>query len=141
MVCLTNSVMAQSPTVVGASAGASVNSTIDPDFVVYRDVMVSMRDGVRLATDVYLPSPNGVVDPAARFPIVLIRTPYDKSVQDTPIGAASYLPKHGYAVVVQDVRGTSRSEGVFEPMVNEGWGTKEDGRDDRLARPSAVEQR
>jgi uncharacterized protein len=127
---LSNSALPQSPTAENASA-AAVHDPLraDPDFVVYRDVMVPMRDGVRLATDVYLPSRNGFADPTARFPIVLIRTPYDKLLPDTPVGSASYLTKHGYAVVIQDVRGTNRSEGVFEPMVNESWGVKQDGAD------------
>ncbi len=74
--------------------------------------LVAMRDGVRLATDVYLPSRNGA--PAAgHFPAVLERTPYNK----TAIGAAArWLNPHGYAVVVQDVRGRYASEGHWEPL-------------------------
>lgn len=76
--------------------------------------MVRMRDGVRLATDVYLPE---TVEPTE---VVLIRLPYDKA------GDYTYMPKiaphfttAGYAVVVQDVRGKFRSEGVALPWVNE----------------------
>ena len=45
---------------------------------VMRDVMVAMRDGVRLATDIYLPTRDGVVV-ADRLPTVLERTPYNKT--------------------------------------------------------------
>ncbi len=127
---LANSAMAQSPTErnTGDSAPKSAQPAMDPNVVVFRDIMVPMRDGTRLATDVYMPSQNSVVDPSARFPIVLVRTPYGKANAE-PLGATSYLPQHGYAVVVQDVRGTNHSDGVFEPMLNESWGTKQDGAD------------
>ena len=43
------------------------------------DVMVRMRDGVRLATDIYRPARNGKPVPG-RFPVILERTPYGKTV-------------------------------------------------------------
>ena len=43
------------------------------------DVMVRMRDGVRLATDVYRPARDGRPLPG-RFPVILERTPYGKTV-------------------------------------------------------------
>src|SRR5437868_4618340 len=43
------------------------------------DVMVAMRDGVKLATDIYRPARNGVPAPG-RFPVILERTPYGKTV-------------------------------------------------------------
>jgi putative CocE/NonD family hydrolase len=63
-------------------------------------VNIPMRDGVRLATDVYLPARP------SRHPAVLIRTPHDKSGRQTAIRdqARSYCER-GYAVVAQDVRG------------------------------------
>ena len=122
--CLATSARSQSPTERNTAATPdSVQPSIDPNIVVFRDILVPMRDGTRLATDVYLPSRNSVVDPSARFPIVLVRTPYGKASAE-PIGATSYLPKHGFAVVVQDVRGTNHSDGLFEPMLNESWGTR-----------------
>src|SRR5690554_3293846 len=84
------------------------------------DVMVPMRDGVKLATDVYLPATGGraVEGP---FPTVLVRTPYDKTrVSDhASIVRVRDYAYHGYAVVVQDCRGRSNSEGEFYPFVNE----------------------
>lgn len=77
--------------------------------------MVTMADGVRLSTDVWLPSTPGL------FPVILVRTPYGKRGR-----IEQYFPYicRGYAVVIQDVRGLYESEGVFVPFVNEG----EDGR-------------
>lgn len=74
-----------------------------------------MRDGVRLSANVFRPGAPG------RYPAVLLRTPYDKG---TAITAAyqSYV-NHGYAVVVEDVRGRYKSGGKFEPInqdVNDG---------------------
>jgi len=43
-----------------------------------RDVMVEMRDGVKLATDLYLPAKNGRAV-AQKLPAVLMRTPYNKA--------------------------------------------------------------
>ena len=77
-------------------------------------VMVPMRDGVRLATDVYLPPSPG------KIPTVLLRLPYDKC------GEYSFVPKiaerfnaEGYAFVAQDVRGKFRSEGSFRALIHE----------------------
>jgi len=77
-----------------------------------RTFMVAMRDGVRLATDVYLPARNG--SPAAgKFPAVLERTPYNKNASNA---IARALVTHGYAIVVQDVRGRYASEGRWVPV-------------------------
>jgi len=78
-------------------------------------VPVPMRDGVRLSANVFRPSPTG------RFPTILVRTPYDKGDALTP-NYQSFL-NHGYAVMVQDVRGRYKSGGVFEPInqdINDG---------------------
>ena len=76
--------------------------------------MVPMRDGVRLATDLYLPEKsNG-------GPVVLIRTMYDKASLFTFVPlTAEYLNNHGYTVVAQDVRGKGMSEGSFEFLKQE----------------------
>ena len=67
---------------------------------------VPTPDGVRLATDVWLPDRPG------RMPTVLIRLPYDKL---GPFAMVPWIARellgHGYAVVTQDVRGKIRSEG------------------------------
>ncbi|RMI14827.1 CocE/NonD family hydrolase [Sinorhizobium meliloti] len=99
-------------------------------------IKISMRDGIKLATDVYMPDGRGP------FPIILIRTPYNKNdlrprwvaqasslVVYTDRGCAEgqcsgnrlvndYLAA-GYAVVIQDVRGRFESDGVFRNTKNE----------------------
>jgi predicted acyl esterase len=77
-------------------------------------VMVKTRDGVRLATDVYLPPRPG------RYPTVLVRLPYDKCGRYTFMPqVAPHFTDRGYAFVVQDVRGKFRSEGPTVPYVHE----------------------
>ncbi len=98
--------------------------------VVARGVMVPMRDGVTLATDIYTPSNDGVNSSPGRFPTLLLRTPYGKAdwaarPSTTPVASIATLHpdtanRHGYVIVFQDVRGTHESGGVFEPMLNEG---------------------
>ncbi|MBI4200691.1 MAG: CocE/NonD family hydrolase [Chloroflexi bacterium] len=85
----------------------------EPTYEVHveRDVMVTMRDGVRLATDVYRPAVSG--RPVERpFPVVLQRTPYDKG-SERMVAQARYFAQRGYAVVLQDNRGRYKSEGYF----------------------------
>ena len=74
-------------------------------------VSVPMRDGVMLATDVYRD------DAVERAPVVLIRTPYDRTKQKA---AAERWVQAGYVFVAQDCRGTRDSEGVLAPYNNEG---------------------
>jgi len=84
-----------------------------------REERVRMRDGVRLATDVYLPGAPVSPD-ATPGDTVLIRLPYDKSGEYTFIPlVAEYFTARGYRVVAQDVRGKFRSEGQPLLFVNE----------------------
>ena len=77
--------------------------------VIYRNIMVPMRDGVQLATDIYLPSDNAsITEP---IPAVFCRTPYVKESARYVEIADFFLPK-GYAVVLQDLRGRNHSEGL-----------------------------
>lgn len=90
------------------------------------NVMVPMRDGVKLATDVYRPARQGKpVD--GRFPIILSRTPYNKSVN--PITrldvAGRFYAERGYVFVAQDTRGRYASEGVWHMLTDD----VADGRD------------
>jgi putative CocE/NonD family hydrolase len=88
-----------------------------------REVMVPMRDGTRLATDVYVPKDQG----PGPFPVVIERTPYDKGRCDNP--AAQYFAKRGYVAIRQDERGRYRSEGEYYWLRDEGWGERRDGYD------------
>jgi putative CocE/NonD family hydrolase len=93
--------------------------------------MVPMRDGVHLATDVYLP------DGAGPFPVIMERTPYGRHLASrseitaadrTPASRAEIAARftaHGYAVVYQDTRGRYGSEGRFVKYLSDG----EDGFD------------
>src|SRR5690606_30382065 len=87
-----------------------------------RSLYVTMRDGCRLAVDVYLPEGEGA--PAGGFPTVLILTPYYRrfalragaspSTDPSPNAAKyrDFFVPRGYAVVVVDVRGTGASFGT-----------------------------
>ena len=77
--------------------------------VLAKDVMVTMRDGIRLATDVYRPARDGELV-EGRFPTILLRTPYDKTDRRYAEIADFFTPR-GYAVVLQDMRDRYRSEG------------------------------
>ena len=84
-------------------------------------VMVPMRDGVKLATNVYLPDGKGP------WPAILFRTPYGK---DGAEGQARPANQRGYAFVSQDIRGRFDSEGVDYPVFgHDGWGEHQDGYD------------
>ena len=80
---------------------------------------IRMRDGVRLATDVY----RGDIDGPA--PAILVRLPYDKDSRYVFFDqAASRFTERGYVLVVQDVRGKFRSEGetvAFAGEVDDGY--------------------
>ncbi len=77
---------------------------------VSRSVMVPMRDGARLATDVYLP-----VGAERKLGAILIRLPYGKNRWYRPdrYKGAWIFAGQGFAVVVQEMRGTYQSEGRF----------------------------
>ena len=77
--------------------------------VVSQDVMVPMRDGVRLAFDVYRPGVGGAFA-AGRFPAIMLHTPYDKATKRYTEIADYFVPR-GYAVVLVDMRDRYRSEG------------------------------
>lgn len=80
-------------------------------------VMVPMSDGTRLATLVYLPREG-----KGPYPTIFVRTPY--GISNLILEYWHYVAR-GYAVVLQAVRGTiywdaaNRSEGVWDPMINE----------------------
>lgn len=87
------------------------------NIVIERDVMVPMRDGVRLASDIYR------LDDGAKHPVLVNGHPYDNdhflAVHEllfSPLVAA----QRGYAVVVQEARGRAGSEGTWKPYGNEG---------------------
>lgn len=72
-----------------------------------QEYMVAMRDGVRLATSVFLPEGDGP------WPAVVTRTPYGK---DRYGATASRYTAAGYAYITQDSRGIHKSEGEYHPF-------------------------
>lgn len=97
---------------------------------VVKDVMLPMRDGVKLATDIYYPAKDGAQVPG-KFPVLVSRTPYGKNPTPPPQGTmtpeqqlrenpAAYFASRGYVVVLQDCRGRYNSEGKFYLDINEG---------------------
>jgi putative CocE/NonD family hydrolase len=97
------------------SSGLSAKATLE------REIMVLMRDGVRLSTSVIRPKA-----PADNLPVILIRTPYDRDGElrreDKLVSA---LIGAGYALVLQNERGTGWSEGRYQFV----GGARNDGYD------------
>lgn len=91
--------------------------TIPPTYavrIVFNE-RVKMRDGVELSADIYRP------DAAGQFPVVISRTPYNKSTaRGNHLELGRYLASRGYVYVAMDVRGRGDSDGVFVPYRNEG---------------------
>ncbi len=83
--------------------------------IVERDVACRTRDGVTLMADVYRP------DDGERHPVLIQRTPYDKTYY--PFAWAQFDPTKmaalGYNVVIQDVRGRFASEGEYTAWADE----------------------
>src|SRR6266567_2414516 len=83
--------------------------------IIERKVMVPMRDGVRLATDIYRPK-----NATGKVPVTWVRTPYNVNFWDVRNGlpadmkAALTAVKRGYAYVVQNERGHFFSEGNYD---------------------------
>jgi putative CocE/NonD family hydrolase len=112
-----------------ATAADSAVSSAD-DIAVIHDVMVTMRDGVRLATDVYRPARGGVALDAP-LPVLLERTPYGKHLRsrsEIDVGmheprlradVAREFARGGYVVIFQDCRGRHGSEGDFTKYLSE----------------------
>jgi putative CocE/NonD family hydrolase len=98
-------------------AGGAWAATAEPynSFTV-GTVMTPMRDGVRLAGDLYRPARDN--KPAEeKLPVLIQRTPYSKAALQR---SATVLARRGYVVLVQDCRGRYASEGNFYPFLNEG---------------------
>jgi putative CocE/NonD family hydrolase len=84
--------------------------------IIQRGVAIKMRDGATLHADIYRPKADG------KFPVILTRTPYDKSGE---LGTCMRVAASGYVCVSQDVRGRFTSEGEWYPFKHE----SEDGYD------------
>src|SRR5581483_6092981 len=83
--------------------------------IIDRKVMVTMRDGKRMAADIYRPK-----DTSKKYPIVFVRTPYNFNYWDVRLGAPRDMSaeldavKRGYAYVEMNERGHFFSEGNYD---------------------------
>lgn len=93
------------------------SSEIKPDL----QVLIPMRDGIELQTDLYLPSPD-----ARGLPCVLLRSP---SGRDVSWKGILELAKAGYVIAVQETRSAKDLEGKTLPFVSDAWGKLQDGYD------------
>eukprot|EP00040_Diaphanoeca_grandis_P041105 m.262518 g.262518 ORF g.262518 m.262518 type:complete len:612 (-) comp45914_c0_seq1:80-1915(-) len=100
------------------SAAVIADKRIDCDPT--HTVMVAMRDGVKLKTDVYLPFH---INPEKKWPVALSRGPYGNPTPSSCAGKG--YTNAGIAAVFQDTRGQHGSEGTFSVFLNDG----EDGYD------------
>jgi uncharacterized protein len=82
------------------------------NMLIEKNIMVLMRDGVKLATDVYRPVEEGPV------PMLLSRTSYNKDLPQTAIDPSRAV-QAGYGMIIQDCRGRFCSEGGFTLMFHE----------------------
>jgi len=90
------------------------------DVVLDPGVSSRMRDGATLVADVYRPKGDGP------WPVLLMRTAYGRDVASSLVYAhPAWFSRHGFIVVVQDVRGRGDSEGSYYPFKHE----REDGYD------------
>jgi hypothetical protein len=102
-------VLLVAPHALGAQGAPPLIST---EIVIQHDVPMKTRDGVILYADIYRPKSSD------RFPVILMRTPYDKSVNWTVSPVFKMVPR-GYVVIIQDVRGRYTSEGEWYPFKHE----------------------
>jgi putative CocE/NonD family hydrolase len=80
-----------------------------------RGVECVLSDGVKLVSDHYYPAGDGP------WPVLLMRQPYGRDIASTVVYAHPvWFARHGYCVVIQDVRGRGASEGEFYPFRHEG---------------------
>lgn len=99
-------------TLAMAQRPSAADSAFIRDNYTKREVMIPMRDGIRLFTSIYTPK-----DMSKKYPVIMRRSPYSCS----PYGADTYttriqnmdLARAGYIFVFQDVRGRYMSEGNF----------------------------
>ncbi|MBE7545404.1 MAG: CocE/NonD family hydrolase [Bryobacteraceae bacterium] len=92
------------------------------DMLEARNIQIPARDGVMLGADLFFPARGGMLAPG-RHPVILERTPYGTS--RASLWAKEYV-RHGYVVMVQNVRGRYSSGGTWRGHVddpNDGFDT------------------
>jgi len=98
--------------VLPAAGWLAARSAAPPSFA-KTGTLITMRDGVRLHTEINVPA-----DAREALPILLVRTPYGAAGRSAQLasGAFSELAADGYIFVFQDIRGRYESEGTFVMM-------------------------
>ncbi|WP_299521698.1 CocE/NonD family hydrolase [Winogradskyella sp.] len=94
---------------------AEVNTYVKDNYT-KKEVMIEMRDGIKLHTTIYSPK-----DTSKAYPMLLKRTPYScrpygENEYLNKVGPNKYLMEEGNIMVYQDVRGRWNSEGVYDNM-------------------------
>lgn len=89
---------------------------------VTQTIEVPMRDGTKLATDLYLPSPE-----ARHLPCILVRSPSGR--RQPYFAPICQLAQAGYVVAIQDTRSATDPLGATMPFLADGWGEQQDGYD------------
>lgn len=79
-----------------------------------REILLPMPDGTRLAASLYLPRHSD----DEKLATVLVRLPYGRLDYGEGLMAAEHFARRGYAVLVQDLRGTGDSEGELVPYLS-----------------------
>jgi putative CocE/NonD family hydrolase len=113
--------VAQTAATPSPQAAPSASGSPPYEVVIQHGVPMTTRDGVRLFADIYHPKSTD------KFPVILMRTPYDKNA-GWVTSAASKIALRGYVFIVQDVRGRYTSEGEWYPFrheQNDGYDTVE----------------
>jgi hypothetical protein len=88
---------------------AALNAELSKKAIIQQKVLMPMRDGVHLSTDVYRPKAGGLA------PVIFIRTPYNMNVPgDRDLRMINEGIDRGYAFVLQNERGRYFSEGKWE---------------------------
>jgi putative CocE/NonD family hydrolase len=94
---------------------AAMENELESVAIVDRKVMAPMRDGKRMATDIYRPK-----DASKKYPIIFVRTPYNFNYWDVRNGTYRAMTaeltavKRGYAYVEMNERGHFFSEGIYD---------------------------
>lgn len=91
---------------------------IDPDYT----LMVPMRDGVHLHTDIYLPKNH-----SGPSPLILVRSPAGRQAASALMHTR--LTQHEYIVAIQSTRSVMDEEGKTLPYLADGWAYQKDGFD------------
>ncbi len=103
----------------------AIEEDLESVAIIERKVMVTMRDGKRMAADIYRPK-----DTSKKYPIIFVRTPYNFNYWDVRLGAPRDMTaeldavKRGYAYVEMNERGHFFSEGNYDilgPPLSDGY--------------------